>query len=118
MSSWQCQTGTWFEDNCTTAAGAKIEKLIPVTLNVYEVGELAKPRWTVTKEFKMLYQPSTNKKCAAKGEPGKSTAQHLLNGELFKIDFSSAKVVGTERVRRIDHQASPTTRLTRLQLDA
>ncbi len=99
MSSWQCQNGTWFEDNCTTAKGAKIEKLVPVTLNVYEVGELAKPRWTVTKEFKMPYRPSANAKCAAKGEPGKwDRMGTCFNGKLFKIHFSLAKVMGTERV--------------------
>ena len=79
--------------------GAKIEKLVPVTLNVYEVGELAKPRWTVTREIKMPYRPSANAKCAAKGEPGKwDRMGTCFNGKLFKIHFSLAKVMGTERV--------------------
>ena len=66
MSSWQCQSGSWIEDNCMTTPGAKVDKLVPVTLNVYEVGELATPRWTVTREIKMPYRPSASTRCAAK----------------------------------------------------
>jgi hypothetical protein len=100
MSSWQCQSGTWFEHNCVTSAGAKVPTAIPVTLNLYEVGELSKPRWTVTKAIKMPYRPSASSKCTGEhaGQWFDARNKGCYNGKLFKIKLSLAKAMHGEKV--------------------
>ncbi|MGO9958729.1 MAG: hypothetical protein ACLP50_22660 [Solirubrobacteraceae bacterium] len=95
MSSWQCESGSWNDDNCVSAAGAKVPTQIPVTLNIYRaeqqgseyrVGpEIVK----VTQAFTMPYRPSASPKCAAKGEPGEWYRKGTcFNGKMFTIKFA------------------------------
>ena len=88
MSSWACQNGSWFADNCVTAMGARYE--MPITFSVYEVG----PGGSVgnkiaggSKVFKLPYRPSASAKCtgAQAGEwYGKGSCWH---GKAFKISL-------------------------------
>lgn len=66
LSSWGCESGFWYSDDCLTTAGAKFEE--PITANVYAVastgpssspepGELLASK---TKDFYIPYRPSAN----------------------------------------------------------
>ena len=58
MSSWSCQSGTWYESNCSTPKPTKGFK-VPVTVRIYSADELAEgPVAEQTKSIKMLYRPS------------------------------------------------------------
>lgn len=88
MSSWGCQSGTWFEHNCATTPGAKFEW--PVMLRVYTVGtanavgiQIAE----LTKTFKMPYRPSASPKCKGESAGAWFRAGQCFNGRLFKIAF-------------------------------
>jgi hypothetical protein len=63
LSSWGCQTGNWYSDNCVTAKGATFA--VPITINVYaldptsstHVGALLA---TQTQTFNIPYRPSAD----------------------------------------------------------
>jgi hypothetical protein len=89
MSSWACQSGHWYSNDCLTGAGATFAW--PIKISVYEVG----PEGSVgaklasgSKTFKMPYRPSASPKCkgAQAGEwSGKNGCWH---GKAFKISVS------------------------------
>lgn len=66
LSSWACQAGTWFDDDCATAAGAKFTE--PITLNIYDAPTATTPPTivpgarilSVTKTFSIPYRPSAS----------------------------------------------------------
>lgn len=66
LSSWGCQSGTWFDDDCVTAPGARFTE--PITLNVYAAPTSTTPPTvvpgvrilSVTKTFSIPYRPSAN----------------------------------------------------------
>jgi hypothetical protein len=89
MSSWGCQSGTWFEHNCTTTPGAKFEW--PVTLRVYTVGTanaVGTQIAALTKTFKMPYRPSVSPKCTGESAGAWFRGGVCFNGRLFKIVFT------------------------------
>jgi hypothetical protein len=64
MSSWACQQGTWFSENCKTTKGAKFEW--PITISIYEVGPGNAPGPKIaaaSKVFKIPYRPSVTPIC-------------------------------------------------------
>ncbi|HYM54661.1 MAG TPA: hypothetical protein VES97_04820 [Solirubrobacteraceae bacterium] len=92
MSSWACQSGNWFENDCVTSPGATFTE--PVTLNVYEVGAGGAPGALLasdTQTFQMPYRPSANHvKCPQTGP--EESGRFFLKGEclherVFKILF-------------------------------
>lgn len=63
MSSWACQSGGVFSENCSTPK-PKMGFKIPLTVKVYSADELSEgPVASVTKTVKMLYRPSDSSKC-------------------------------------------------------
>jgi len=100
MSTWACQTGTWYDNNCKSAAGSKFTE--PVTLNIYEVG----PGDTVgaklassTATFEMPYRPSASKHCTTGDAKGGYAPPACFHGKLFKIKFKlSGFVLPAEEV--------------------
>jgi hypothetical protein len=56
MSSWACQSGSWSADTCSSPTDKRFKE--PVTVKIYELGELQHPIATKTKKFKMPYRPS------------------------------------------------------------
>ncbi len=59
LESYACQSGSGAA--CTTANGAAFEW--PVTLSVYQPGDLNSPIARITKTFKIHYRPSASAKC-------------------------------------------------------
>ncbi len=92
MSSWACQSGTWGNNTCATASGAKFTE--PVTLSIYEVGPDNTPGAevaTMTETFEMPYRPTASKKCTTgEAEGGWYRDGTCFHGKLFKIKFSGA----------------------------
>jgi len=61
MSSWGCQNGNWFSDNCVTTPGSNFSE--DITLNVYSVGAsnaLGTKIVTATKTFQIPFRPSAD----------------------------------------------------------
>ena len=97
MSSWACQSGAWYSDNCVSAKGSTFSE--PVTLNIYAVGAENAPGallGTATQTFQMPYRPSSNKKrCPGTGpeESGRFYAKgECLHEQAFKITFPAIAV--------------------------
>jgi hypothetical protein len=86
LSSWACQEGTWFDDNCETTPGAKFEW--PVTFNVYRVGpenSVGELIGTRSKVFKMPYRPSASPKCTGESAGAWLKMGKCYNGKAFKV---------------------------------
>jgi hypothetical protein len=66
MSSWACQSGSWYQANCVTTAGATFSQ--PLTINVYSVktDALAVDQLlgSITQTFNIPYRPSTDSRCS------------------------------------------------------
>lgn len=56
MSDWSCESGSWFADNCSSPKHKSFKE--PITVSLYEVGNLASPIATKTKSVKVPYRPS------------------------------------------------------------
>jgi hypothetical protein len=87
MSSWACQSGSW-EENCSSPTSKTFKE--PVTIKVYEVGELATPIVTRTKSFKMPYRPSAEPiHCSGEfaGTWYDEATKECFNGKAFPITF-------------------------------
>ncbi len=114
MSSWACQSGAWYTDNCITGAGAKFAW--PITVNAYEVG----PEGAVgaklasgSKTFNMPYRPSASPKCTG-ANAGKWFHQGTcFNGKAFKISLTltaaklPAKAIISVSYNTTDHGPNP-----------
>lgn len=88
MSSWACQTGSWFAKDCKTTMGAKFEW--PVTFHVYEVGPSNSIGALVaagSKTFKMPYRPSASPKCTGESAGAWYHMGECFNGKAFKISL-------------------------------
>jgi hypothetical protein len=104
MSSWACETGTWFgTPECHTEPGARFEW--PMTLRVYEEepgGEPGKLVSESTKVQKIPYRPSESRlKCKnGKGEPegGYYRKGVCYHGKYFKISFPVGKIKWPNKV--------------------
>jgi hypothetical protein len=88
MSSWACQSGNWSADNCSTPTKKTFKE--PVTIKIYEVGELNVPIATKTKSFKMPYRPSAEPvHCSGEyaGTWYDAESGECFNGKAFPITF-------------------------------
>ena len=92
MSSWACQSGTWFDGNCLTTPGAKFT--VPITLKVYQFvpGSPPTPGTVIassTKNFKIPYRPSADPtNCSATPEKYQATDGQCYNGKASRISFA------------------------------
>jgi len=97
LSSWACQAGTWYGDDCVTAAGAKFTE--PITLNIYDAPTSTTPPTvvpgarilSVTKTFSIPYRPSANAtKCTGSnaGTWYDSALGSCFNGLATNITFN------------------------------
>jgi hypothetical protein len=87
MSSWACQSGTW-EDGCSSPTKKTFKE--PVTIKIYEVGELNVPIATKTKSFKMPYRPSAEPVHCTGPDAGTwydAESGECFNGKAFTIKF-------------------------------
>jgi len=88
MSTWACQSGTWYDNNCASTPGSKFSQ--PVTLSVYEVGAgntVGAKLISVTKTFAMPYRPKASSKCTTGEAKGGYAPPTCFHGKLFKIKF-------------------------------
>ena len=91
MSSWGCQSGTWFGGDCVTAAGAKFNH--PITLNLYSVNGAGEPGALLlskTQTFAIPYRPSADAvKCTGPnaGKWYSKADKTCYNGFATKITF-------------------------------
>ena len=96
MSSWACQHGAWFSDDCKTRSGAKFS--VPITLNLYTATTTApsatpvtagSPLASVTKTFRIPYRPSASPRCTG-ASAGEWFLKHhgCFNGKAVNIVFN------------------------------
>jgi hypothetical protein len=92
MSSWGCESGSWFNHDCLTTPGAKFSE--PITLNIYNVGagnSVGSLVATSTQTFNIPYRPSadnTNCTGAQAGEWYSATDNSCYNGFATPIAFN------------------------------
>ncbi len=88
MSDWACESGSWSADTCSSPKKKSFKE--PVTVSVYEVGELSSPIATKTKTFKIPYRPSAEPvHCSGEfaGTWYDETSKECFNGYAFPISF-------------------------------
>jgi hypothetical protein len=56
MSDWACESGSWSADNCASPKHKGFRE--PITVSLYEVGNLTSPIATKTKNVKVPFRPS------------------------------------------------------------
>jgi hypothetical protein len=86
MSSWACQNGHWYDNTCSTEAGAKFEW--PVTFSIYQAGpgnSVGAKIAAGSKVFKMPYRPSANAKCTGAQQGEWFGMGRCWHGKAFKI---------------------------------
>lgn len=92
MSSWGCESGTWYNNDCLTTPGATFP--VPITLNIYAGNGGPTPGAllaTQTRTFDIKYRPSANGgKCfgAELGEYYSKKGHSCFNGAAQSIGFS------------------------------
>jgi hypothetical protein len=114
MSSWACQSGTWNEKTCETAAGAKFELPIEFSVNAVgpgnSVGELLGHG---SKVFKIPYRPSYSPKCFSTNVGSWYHKGECLNGKAVKISLPlkianlPSKAIVTISYNTSDYGATP-----------
>lgn len=95
MSSWGCQAGHWYSDDCVTASGATFS--LPITLNIYAVNGDNSPGTkiaTVTKTFNIPYRPSASTTCISSnaGKWYDKESKTCFNGLATSISFNVGKL--------------------------
>jgi hypothetical protein len=96
MSSWGCQSGAWYSNNCVTAPGATFTH--PITLNVRNVGPGDSPGSliaTSTQTFTLPYRPSASPSCTG-GRWSDGTT--CFNGLAAPISFTLTGVTLPSKV--------------------
>jgi hypothetical protein len=90
MSSWGCETGHWYSNDCMTSAGATFSH--PITLNIYNAnpdGSVGSLITTTTQTFDIPYRPSVDPTCG--GGRWRSTSDgQCYNGHAAPISFDLA----------------------------
>lgn len=56
MSDWACESGSWSAEDCSSPKHKSFRE--PITVSLYEVGNLASPIATKTKNVKVPFRPS------------------------------------------------------------
>jgi hypothetical protein len=98
MSSWACQSGTWFGDNCSSYPGSTFNW--PVTLRLYNLGPgntVGSLITSVTQTFSMPYRPNASKKCTTGSARGGYAPPTCYHGKLFKIVFGLPSITLPEQ---------------------
>lgn len=94
LSSWGCQSGAWYSNNCSTTPGATFN--IDITFNLYNAGSPTPgaPLATRTQTFAVPYRPSVDPTCGG-GRWRQASTGICYNGLANNItfDFSSQNVV-------------------------
>jgi hypothetical protein len=88
MSSWACQSGSWSAHTCSSPTNKTFK--VPVTVKIYETGELEHAIATKTKTFKMLYRPSAEPVHCSGAYAGTwydATSEECFNGKAFPISL-------------------------------
>jgi hypothetical protein len=115
MSSWACESGSWFSFDCKTEAGKKFNW--PITFNIYGVG----PSNTVgpilasgSSTFKIPYRPSANvTKCTGKNTGAWFSKGVCYNGKAVKLSLAlkaaslPSKVIITIAFNTSDYGSTP-----------
>lgn len=100
MSSWGCQAGSWYMKDCVTTPGSTFS--VPITLNVYNVGDNNAPGTnvaTVTKSFTIPFRPSADNTNCTEGSIGKwFDGTTCFNGLANPISFDLVGVTLPEKV--------------------
>ena len=96
MSSWGCQSGSWFVHDCLTASGATFN--VPITLNVYNATLAGVPGALIatrTQTFALPYRPSVDIVNCTEGRWFEVSSGTCFNGKAANItfDFTSTNVV-------------------------
>lgn len=98
LSSWGCQSGHWYSNDCVTAPGATFS--VPITFNIYATGHPSPGSLiaTRTQTFSVPYRPSadhTNCTLVNDGKWFDATDSVCFNGLAANItfNFSSQNVV-------------------------
>jgi hypothetical protein len=101
MSAWGCQFGSWTNNTCETPKPTQKFKM-PITLNIYEVGQgntVGPKIGTTTKTFKLPYRPTRSPKCGGPGyeqyEKGTwydPASNKCFHGMAFTITFKALKL--------------------------
>ena len=87
MSSWGCESGTWFGGDCVTTPGANF--MHPITLNIYQVGAGNAPGAlirSVTQTFAIPYRPSADPSCMG-GRWRDTVSGTCFNGFAANVTF-------------------------------
>lgn len=69
MSDWACESGTWNGDNCSSPKRKAFTE--PITISLYEVGNLTTAIATATKTYKIPYRPSAQPVLCSGANAGK-----------------------------------------------
>jgi len=91
MSSWGCQSGSWFGNNCVTTPGATFSE--PITLNVHAVGAgntVGSLLYTTTQTFNIPYRPSASPSCTGADAGKWSDGTTCYNGFATPITFNTS----------------------------
>lgn len=92
MSSWGCENGNWFNNNCSTTPGTTFSE--PITLNLYNVGGGNQPGTlivTKTLTFNIPFRPSADNVNCTGGNAGKwFDGTNCNNGFATPVDFDLA----------------------------
>jgi hypothetical protein len=99
LSSWACQTGTWFDKNCGTLTNAKFS--VPITFNIYAPPALGSNApgavlATRTQTFSIPYRPSANFAHCTGGKAGEwwdAALASCFNGKADDVTFNFAGTV-------------------------
>lgn len=90
MSSWGCEFGHWYSNDCVTSSGATFSE--PITLNVYNVGAgnaVGSLVTTLTTIFNIPYRPSASPVCA---DGRWSDGTTCYNGFATPVSFNTSGV--------------------------
>jgi hypothetical protein len=89
MSSWGCQSGHWYSNDCATTPGATFSH--PITLNIYNVvggNQVGTQIGTVTQTFAIPYRPSVDLVNCTGGRWFDASSNTCFNGVASNVTFN------------------------------
>jgi hypothetical protein len=87
LSSWACQQGHWYLNNCSTPNGATFKQ--PVTLSILDASNMS-TLVSSTQTFQVPYRPSVSPQCASTDRPGgwyQPSTKSCFNGLATQVRF-------------------------------
>jgi hypothetical protein len=96
MSSWGCQSGSWFGHNCSTTPGSTFSH--PITVRFYAVGAGASVGALLgskTQTFAIPYRPSASASCTGADAGKWSNGTNCFNGFATPITFDVSSLALT-----------------------